>query len=411
MSNMDKTLIYHWNEQEGWVKNSGTSLEPFVGYALTQNKAQRGEFEILATPIFENKKINLTLTPKGMNGDNLFVNSYLSPIDVARIDPNTDYKDIEGTFYLFNSGSWKNWQADGGADQVLTGNSPGQYFAITPGSAALIDSNEDQTTIPPMQGAYVIAKTNDAWINLDYKKHVYDVTSSMNRPMRAPQIEDENFMRVRMQVNSQNSGADRMYVIQHENTTRGYDDGYDAKNILADGQANIYTNEAEGQMEISVANQIDSTFIGFAAGEDSVYTLTFTSLIGKDMYLHDLVADSLFLLTEDGQYSFSAQPNSVDNLRFQLILYPELSNDNPEDNVTTGMKDLLSSARIWVNDKQIYITNVPQNSILAVYTISGVCITSSLTIQYAPCTIDLSHLPMGVYVLRLNNQAYKFVCK
>ena len=411
MSNMDKTLIYHWNEQEGWVKNSGTSLEPFVGYALTQNQAQRGEFEILATPIFENKKINLTLTPKGMNGDNLFVNSYLSPIDVARIDPNTDYKDIEGTFYLFNSGSWKNWQADGGADQVLTGDSPGKYFAITPGSAALIDSNEDQTTIPPMQGAYVIAKTNDAWINLDYRKHVYDVTSSMNRPMRAPQIEDENFMRVRMQVNSQNSGADRMYVIQHENTTRSYDNGYDAKNILADGQANIYTNEAEGQMEISVADQIDSTFIGFTAGEDSVYTLTFTSLVGKDMYLHDLVADSLFLLVEDGQYSFSAQPNSVNDLRFQLILYPELSDDNLEDNVTTGMEDVLSSARIWVNDKQIYITNAPQNSTLDIYTVSGMCITSSLTIHDAPCTIDLSHLPTGVYVLRLNNQAYKFVCK
>lgn len=411
MSNMDKTLIYHWNEQEGWVKNSGTSLEPFVGYALTQNQAQRGEFEILATPIFENKKINLTLTPKGMNGDNLFVNSYLSPIDVARIDPNTDYKDIEGTFYLFNSGSWKNWQADGGADQVLTGDSPGKYFAITPGSAALIDSNKDQTTIPPMQGAYVIAKTNDAWINLDYRKHVYDVTSSMNRPMRAPQIEDENFMRVRMQVNSQNSGADRMYVIQHENTTRGYDDGYDAKNILADGQANIYTNEAEGQMEISVADQIDSTFIGFTAGEDSVYTLTFTSLVGKDMYLHDLVADSLFLLVEDGQYSFSAQPNSVNDLRFQLILYPELSDDNLGDNVTTGMEDVLSSARIWVNDKQIYITNALQNSTLDIYTVSGMCITSSLTIHDAPCTIDLSHLPTGVYVLRLNNQAYKFVCK
>ena len=216
---------------------------------------------------------------------------------------------------------------------------------------------------------------------------------------------------MRLQVNSPNSGADRMYVIQHENTTRGYDNGYDAKNILAEGQANIYTNEVDGQMEISVADQIDSTFIGFTAGEDSVYTLTFTSLVGKDMYLHDLVADSLFLLVEDGQYSFSAQPNSVNDLRFQLILYPELSDDNLEDNVTTGMENVLSSARIWVNDKQIYITNAPQNSTLDIYTVSGMCITSSLTIHDAPCTIDLSHLPTGVYVLRLNNQAYKFVCK
>ena len=409
MNNADNALIYHWNEQEGWVKNSGTSLDPFVGYALTQDQARRGEFEIIATPIFENKKIDLTLTPDGMNGDNLFVNSYLSPIDVARIEAK-DYNDIEGTFYLFNSGSWRDWQ-DGDPNSVTVDKSPGQYFAITPGSAALIDSNEDQTTIPPMQGAYVIAKSNDAWIKLDYKKHVYDVTSSMNRPMRAPQLEDENFMRVRLQVNSPNSGADRMYVIQYENTTRGYDNGYDAKNIIAQGQANIYTNEVDGQMEISVADQIDSTYIGFAAGEDSEYTLTFTSLVGQDMYLHDLETDSLFLLAEDQQYTFAAQPNSVNDMRFQLLLYPDLFDDQPGNGVTTGVDNTIVSTQLWVNDKRVYIIDAHQNSTLSVYTANGISVTSPLTIHHAPCTIDLSHLPTGVYVLRLNDQAYKFVCK
>ena len=409
MNNADNALIYHWNEQEGWVKNSGTSLDPFVGYALTQDQARRGEFEIIATPIFENKKIDLTLTPDGMNGDNLFVNSYLSPIDVARIEAK-DYNDIEGTFYLFNSGSWRDWQ-DGDPNSVTVDKSPGQYFAITPRSAALIDANEDQTTIPPMQGAYVIAKSNDAWIKLDYKKHVYDVTSSMNRPMRAPQLEDENFMRVRLQVNSPNSGADRMYVIQYENTTRGYDNGYDAKNIIAQGQANIYTNEVDGQMEISVADQIDSTYIGFAAGEDSEYTLTFTSLVGQDMYLHDLETDSLFLLAEDQQYTFAAQPNSVNDMRFQLLLYPDLSDDQPGNGVTTGVDNTIVSTQLWVNDKRVYIIDAHQNSTLSVYTANGISVTSPLTIHHAPCTIDLSHLPTGVYVLRLNDQAYKFVCK
>jgi hypothetical protein len=193
------------------------------------------------------------------------------------------------------------------------GSSPGQYYAIAPFSAEFTAS-EEQKVIPPMQGVYVVASGN-AKIHLKYNKHVFKSTSSdKNRPMRAPQ-ENENFMRVRLQVNSQNSGADRMYIIQHENTTRGYDNGYDAKNILAQGQANIYTNEPEGQMEISVADQIDSTFIGFAAGEDSQYTLTFTSLVGQDMYLHDLEADSLFLLTEEGQYTFSARPNTVSDMR------------------------------------------------------------------------------------------------
>ena len=404
MNNADNALIYHWNEQEGWVKNSGTSLEPFVGYALTQNQASRGEFEILATPIFENKKIDLTLTPNGMNGDNLFVNSYLSPIDVARIDPDTDYSGIEGTFYLFNSGSWHDWQ-NGNPNSVKVGNSPGQYFAITPGSAALIDSNEDQTTIPPMQGAYVIAQTNDAWLNLNYKKHVYDVTSSMNRPMRAPQENDEDFMRVRLQVNSENSGADRMYVIQYGECTSGYDNGYDAKNILADGQANIYTNEAEGQMEISVSDRIDSTYIGFNAGNDTQYTLRMSSIVGE-LYLKDLETETVITMSDGEEYIFYAAPNSMNNKRFLLLD----SYEQPGQGGVSTDLDNVNNAHIWVADKKVFVTDAPMNSDLVVYTINGMVLSKhKITLPYY--TLDLSDMPTGVYLLRMNDKIEKFVCK
>lgn len=415
MSN-DGVMVYLWSETDGWVY-SNTNMTPFEGYALTRTAEGTETYSIVAQPIHDNQTINLTKTANGMNGDNLFVNSYLAPIDLTKFTTDGEDSDftgnVEKTFYLFNSGSWNDWQGENGegANQIIQGESAGQYYAITPLGAALIDANKDQTTIPPMQGVYVVAN-GEAQIHLKYNKHVFSsISPDMNRPMRAPQIEDENFMRVRMQVNSQNSGADRMYVIQYENTTRGYDNGYDAKNIIAQGQANIYTNEPEGQMEISIADQIDSTFIGFAAGEDSEYTLTFTSLVGQDMYLHDLESDSLFLITEEGQYTFSAHPNSVNDMRFQLLLYPDFSDDLPGNGVTTGIDNLVSSAQVWVNDKRVYIADAPQNSKLVVYTANGMCITSPLTIHHTPCTIDLSHLPTGVYVLRLNNQAYKFVCK
>jgi hypothetical protein len=402
MNNADKTLIYHWNEQEGWVKNSGTSLEPFVGYALTQDQAQRGEFEIIATPIFENKKIEFTKTQEGMNGDNLFVNSYLATIDVARIDPNIDYYGIEGTFDLFNSGSWKNWQ-DGDPNSVTVDKSPGQYFAITPGSAALIDANEDQTTIPPMQGAYVIAQTNDAWINLDYKKHVYDVTSSMNRPMRAPQENDEDFMRVRLQVNSDNSGADRMYVIQHGECTSGYDNGYDARNILVEGQANLYTYEIDGQMEISVSDNINETYIGFSAGSDSEYTLRFTSVVGE-LYLKDLETETIMAIMDGEEYTFYATPNTKNDRRFLLFDHkPEQSGG-----VSTDVENVYST-KAWIADNVVYVTNAPINAELVVYTMSGVVVTSLVTTT-PYTTIDVANMPTGVYMLRLNDNVYKFVC-
>jgi hypothetical protein len=101
----------------------------------------------------------------------------------------------------------------------------------------------------------------------------------------------------------------------------------------------------------------------------------------------------------------------MNDMRFQLLLYPDFSDDEPGSGVTTSADNLLSSAQVWMNNKRVYIASAPQNSTLSVYTVSGMAITSPLTIHHAPCTIDLSHLPNGVYVLRLNNQAYKFVCK
>ncbi len=422
MSSTENAKIYYWSETEGWVKHSA-NFEPFKGYAISQKNNANDTYAITVTPIIASHTVELTKTSDGMNGDNLFVNSYLAPIDLTTFtdfddalnNPNDDFKgDFEKTFYLFNSGSLKDCYDNGGkgSEQLANGSSPGQYYAITPLGAALLDQDLEQTTIPPMQGVYVVANENGAKIHLDYNKHVYKAqTNNLNRPMRMQQEENENFIRVRLQVNSPNSGADRMYVIQHENTTRSYDNGYDARNILAESQVNIYTNEADGQMEISVADQIDSTFIGFTAGGDSEYTLTFTSLVGEEMYLHDLELDSLILMQEQGQYTFSAQPSSVNDMRFQLLLHPDQVGDQPGDGVITGVDNLSSSAHMWINDKRLYVTDAPHNSTLAIYSISGMCISAPSTLHQTPCMVDLSHLPTGVYVLRLNDQAYKFVCK
>lgn len=403
-------MIYHWSEQNGWLQ-ANTAMQPFVGYALTRTTSATDAYVITASPIYGDTTITLTQTDVsagGMGGSNLFVNSYLAPIDLSKFDDDDFSGVVDKTFYLFNSGSWHQWQNQGGADNTIkNGSSPGQYYAISSLGAGFLDANKDQTTIPPMQGVYVVAGDGGGKINLNYEKHIYNGTATdMNRPMRAPQMHDEDFMRIRLQVNSENSGADRMYVIQHPECTKGYDNGYDAKNIISANQANIYTNEKDGQMEISFANQIDSTWIGFQAGEDSEYTLTFSSLIGEEIYLYDSHVDTLILMTEEGQYTFLAQANSVNDKRFRLILRAEISED-----INTSDDEWEAEARFWVNNKIVYIDQAPAYSTLAVYSASGLVMSAPYEIQYTPCTIDMSYLPNGVYILRLNNQAYKFVCK
>ena len=410
--NLDsQTLIYHWDETKGWVEQSHSLLSPiptWQGYALTQSIQPNDQiYQITAQAMQGSQTINLTRTEEGMKGDNLFVNSFTAPIDITKIDPTTD---ITGnwnyqTFYLFNTGSWNDWQGTNPTHKH-DASSPGHYYTIPIRSAQYLD-DDAQTIVPSMQGVYVHTD-EPATITLDYSKHVWQGTSG-NAPMRAPQKQDPNFRRIRIQASSENSGADRMYIIQEPSTTRDYDNGYDGKNINAQGQVNIYTNEPFGKMEVSCANNIDSMYIGLRTGNDTHYTLTFGAIAGDSLYLQDLENDSIIPLFNDEQYHFTAQPNTVNNSRFLLLSHPRFA-----PNTSTPTTDINGDtlAKIWSIGSTIYIANAPANSWATLYTVSGHLVLSTpIANTQSPATLDVSHLPQGVYILRLNNQVYKFVCK
>lgn len=416
------TWLYQWSEPQNWINKTGTlTLTPFAGYAITQYG--QPIYSLKADPICTNDTITLTKTPEalgGMNGDNLFANSYMAPIDVKNFTEDDFSGDLDKTFYIFNSGSWNQWNGQNEKDSTLGSNgstTPGQYCAIPALSATYLDSEYDITTIPPMQGVYVIANEDSATIRLNYNKHIWqagtstDASTNLNEPMRAPQrqaqeqMQQDDFRRLRLQVNSANSGADRMYIIQESTTTRDYDNGYDAPNQFAEGIANIYTTEPFGKMEVSCANNIDSMYIGFQAGCDDQYTLSFRSLIGDSLYLKDMEQDTIIRMEEGAAYRFSATPYTTNDLRFLLLLHPQWEADN-----TPTQVDQVQLMDIWNDNTRLYITNAPTNSIATIYTISGQPILHS-TIQYTTHTIDIHHLPQGVYILRINNQIYKFVCQ
>ncbi len=413
------TWLYQWSEPQNWINKTGTlTLEPFAGYAITQYG--KPTYAISAEAITSDQTITLTKTESGMNGNNLFANSYMAPIDAKNFTPEDFTGNLEKTFYIFNSGSWNQWNGQNEKDSTIGGNgatTPGQYCAIPALSAQYLDSEYDITTIPPMQGVYVIANENGATIHLNYNKHVWqagtnpDASTDMHEPMRAPQrqapeqMQQADFRRLRLQVNSANSGADRMYIIQESATTRDYDNGYDAPNQFAEGLANIYTTESFGKMEVSCANDIDSMYIGFQAGADNHYTLSFRSLIGDSLYLKDMEQNTIIRMEEGAEYHFSATPYTTNDLRFLLLLHPQLESDDTPTHI-----DQVHQMEIWNDNTRLYITNAPTNSITTIYTISGQPILHS-TIQYTTHTIDIHHLPQGVYILRINNQIYKFVCQ
>ncbi|MBR5442774.1 MAG: T9SS type A sorting domain-containing protein [Paludibacteraceae bacterium] len=404
------TWLYSWSESSGWSKQKGTvALEPFAGYAITQQG--KPTYNWVATAINQPQDITLQKTA---GGDNIFTNSYLAPINVAAFTADDFTGDMEKTFYVFNTGSWAEWQnatSENNGTQTTT-QAAGQYTAIPVLNASNVNSNEDPTLIPPMQGVYVIANAANCTIKLDYDKHVWSTSNPGNNAMRMPDrstTAPELLRRIRIQAYGERSGSDRMYILQDMRCTSGYDNGYDGRNMNAAGQVNIYTNEPCGEMEISSSNQIDSMYIGFCAGEDTIYTLRFSSLIGDSLYLKDVVADSIIALEEGETYSFYAPAKSVNNMRFQVLLNPDLSQEdlNPSGPGVATNIDNIPTTKLWLSDKNIYIVTGQMRNIVTIYNMSG---QEVMHAQFSnQIELPISSLGMGVYVVRVNNERYKFI--
>lgn len=420
------TWLYQWSEPQNWINKTGTlTLEPFAGYAITQYG--KPTYALSAEAITSDQTITLTKTESGMNGNNLFANSYMAPIDAKNFTPedfsdyNTGREDIVKTFYIFNSGSWNEWNKyDTETSKGSNGNDvPGQYCAVPAFSSKYMDSAEI-TTLPPMQGIYVIANTNGAHIHLNYEKHVWNagtnpnVSTDMHEPMRTPQrlqaeeqMQQDNFRRIRIQLNSANSGADRLYIIQTDETTPLYDNGYDAPNQTVSGLTNIYTTESFGKMEVSCSNRIDSMYIGFQAGSDTQYTLSFSSLIGDMLYLEDLEQDTIVAMQSDEPYTFQAAPQSVNDYRFRLLMHPKGNSDSPNTPTDTEQAD---NIRVWINNDMLHIIGATANTNIHIYNISGTYILSDI-VSDSPYTCNVAHLQSGVYLIRINEQIYKVIKK
>lgn len=415
-----KTWLYKWVEAKGWVKKESTdAMRPFTeGYAITQEGAP--DYWWTAKAINANQDIPMSYTNGATNvGQNIFVNSYLAPINVSAFVDNDFSGSIEKTFYLFNTGSWNEWHnAATGQDsnkEITENQSPGQYSALPVNSAQNFDSSKDPVFIPPMSGVFVVARDENASIHLDYERLVWtwkDNNAAVNNPMRVPQFITQSsklLRRIRIQAYGANSGSDRLYIFQDSRCTAGYDNGWDGLNWEADGQVGIYTNEPSGKMEVSASDYIDSMYIGFRTGADTVYTLRFSSLIGDSLYIKDMVADSIIALVDDATYSFTAPANSVNDMRFQVQLNPEfpIGHPNNGNNGTTTAVDDVVDSKIWILDDVVYIATGLRDNTVILCNINGqVLQQQSFNHQVQ---LSVQGLPAGVYLLKVNDEVYKFV--
>ncbi len=403
---------------DGWGDYITTAtLQPFACYTVTQYGQPTYQFQGKLT----NANVDITLSKTdgaAFSGENMFANSYMAPLDIKTFDDDDFDAGIEKVFYLYNTGSWNQWNeqnSQGKAETFEATSTPGQYHAIAVRSSAVLDPEFDQSLIAPMQGVLIKTSIDGAKLHLNYKKHVWNAKQTtgndFNKPMRvaaADNQSDDEFAlsyRVRLAVNSENSGADRIYLLENEEFTSQYDNGWDAPKLMGEGLMNIYTNEDAGQMSVSATDNVENMYIGFQAGADYEYTMYITSVIGDELFLRDNVSGETYPLISDTQFTFYAEPNTKDDFRFQVL--PEDPN-NFNSGVTTSVDNVSSSTRVWSNGTNLYIAGAEQNTTAWMFTADG-HLVSAIQLQHGSATLDLAQLPTGVYCVRVADTAYKFV--
>lgn len=448
------TWLYEWSEPNGWIDLKSAAqpvhLTPFQGYAITQYGQPTYNFTGLLNMGKTDLHLTCTTTENGMWGDNMFANSFPSPIDV-KLFTEEDFVNLDHkTIYLYNSGSWNDWNTgtQGGDWQHLTdgAGAPGTFTAIPALAAPYLGTA--QTLIAPMQGMCIHTdNANGATVHLDYAKHVWDAMPTgskddMNAPLLTPArkastdkpegISDEVWEevqyaqfrrdsiaeahkqkvaelrhRVRLTVYGENSGVDHIYLLEKDGFTTDYDNGYDAYKMFNDGPLNLYTNEDFGQMAVSARNSIDSTYIGIEAGEDDVYQLIVSSVIGDSLLLFDTETSEIFALADSAVYTFYAMPNQSNDFRFRIIDYGKRTREQGHDTPTSWQDVNGTNVHIWYTKHKLYIADAQKNSLAHIYTANGTLVS---TISFDNATsINVENLAAGVYIVHVDNTVYRFV--
>lgn len=393
--NQDGTTnwIYRWDETQNatscWAEelSNGSTLTAWTGYCLAQESAITYNYS--GTLLNNNHTYSLTYTPENASddlGNNLITNSYNAPIDITTLS-DANFTNAEANLYIYNTGSYLEWKNN----SQLEGFNPGQVIVIPVNTINEL-GNEYPRTIASGQAFFVKTTNKEASFAVDYEGNVYGSARKDNQ-MRAPKTNKE-FNTLKIQITGSTSN-DRLYLLEHDNTTANFDNGYDAVKIFDNPNGpQIYASTPFGYSSINTDASFDGQAIGFIANdENEIYTISFdiTNLVSySELYLYDTETEIYIDILNEESYQFygSKTPN---NSRFIIT---STRNDAPQSgDVTTEVENFTSLDDIFTENKPIYL-----------YTITGQLIDIYNTLQQLPTQ-------EGIYIIKSGDKTLKLIIK
>jgi len=144
-----------------------------------------------------------------------------------------------------------------------------------------------------------------------------------------------------------------MWLFSDSKFTRNFDNGWDGAKMLGSVLSpQLYAIEPDGKYQIDCIDDLNNTQLGFQAGEDNEYTLTFThrNITTKyaALFLADISENKTVDITESGStYTFIAEPSPVTVNRFKIVTRPYEKDASDAD---TQLKVFSSGNTVFVQN-------------------------------------------------------------
>ena len=389
--------VRRWDEtgttiQNHWVQLENSDiLQSFLGYEICQPSVTTYSWQ----GILENRDFTsgeLAYTSSALYpGQHIFGNSYTAAIDITQI---TFGSNMEATVYLYNTGSYNNWETNGGGTSYSSSNTAAGTYAAIPKNQA--GQGGVQGQIPSMQGFLVKAMSNATGntITIPYSS-VAVKNTTLQRAKAAEGTTSTEKQYLRIDLKTDTVTVDRMWIFNETGCTNRFDNGWDGPKMMpGEGVPAIYSVEEDGKYQVNTVNDMNGTQIGLQKGSETEYKLVFhsenLSNRYKNVYLLDEMENKVIDVTPDSTvYAFTATGTGSLERRFRIITNQDLKGSNAPE----------SLVRIFSSKGHIFIDNgSKEQGVVYVYDISGRIIKEQ---HFPQETITmLNNLPSGIYIAK-----------
>ena len=402
-------------------------LVPFAGYEVTSRTPKVYVFKgrLLHCPqelTLTRQAAEVSAVPSSFTdprqrrwelGHNVFGNSYTSALNISNgkffVDLEARYpigqEPIEGTVYVYNTGSIADWAGGG-----TLGSGPGQYTAVPMHNATLLS----EQYISSMQGFMLKFKEDTIRINgvgspVKFRigltapdfTGVYPFGGNQ-RPQRAPQADPiHGYLKVGL---TSRRSVSSISLVEAEGTTDEFDNGWDGMqlNTGRSSSATLFVPSEYGDLQVSTSDNIVGDRFGIFNNGDTTYRLTVIRHRldnHGELYLYDVATNRYTLLDADTTvYDFTSEGSGNVDKRF--VITDRRNADDPNTAVDEAAEDM--SLYGYVDGRHTLVVNnhTAEAGTLTLLDVSGkVVYTSPFGVGFS--RHDLSHLPAGVYIARL----------